>query len=171
MDKRDTEKPFKEHNRGAIPKETRQMSYFATDVKAYNTGGSEEAIDERSGSTSSVQGCLCCSGSHELASCVEFEKKDLQVRWDIVKHNRLCQICLRFGHHRGKCESHTFCRCGSDKRHHELLHNPPRRFETERANQVYVKEQKPIAPNPPQESPRNDLRPTEPRSTVQYATD
>lgn len=162
--------PFKEHNRGAIPQETRQMSYFATDVKANNTGGGEEAIDERSGSTPSVQGCLCCSGSHELASCVEFEKKDLQVRWDIVKHNRLCHICLRFGHHRGRCGSQTFCRCGSDKRHHELLHNPPRRFETERANQVYVKEQKPIAPNPPQESPRNDLRPTEPRSTVQYAT-
>ena len=29
---------------------------------------------------------------------------------------------------RSHCQSRIFCQCGADRRHHKLLHNPPRRF-------------------------------------------
>ena len=115
-------KPIKV-NRALTPPVTRQTSSYATDIKTKNPGRSERANDGRSDNPHNLPSCLGCSGSHELASCPDFQSKDLQNHWDIVKHNGLCHVCLRSGHYRGKCESPKFCRCGSDKRHHKLLHN------------------------------------------------
>ena len=98
----------------------------------------------------------------------ELKSKDLQTRWDIVKRHRLCHVCTRQGHHRGRCETQSFCLCGSDKRHHRLLHNPSRRdtAETNEGSQTRQGEPKPA------ENQRNGEQPstTEPRSTVQYTT-
>lgn len=71
-----------------------------------------------------VKSCLRCPGAHELASCLEFQNKDLQTRWDIVKRHRLCHVCMRSGHRRDRCESQRFYPRRSDKRHHRFLHNP-----------------------------------------------
>ena len=78
---------------------------------------------------------------------------------------------MRPGHHRGRCESQRFCPCGSDKRHHRLPHNPPRRdtAETNVGNQTRKGGQQPSGKTP---TPGNGEQPnsTEIRSTVQYAT-
>ena len=78
---------------------------------------------------------------------------------------------MRPGHHRGRCESQRFCPCGSFKRHHRLLHNPPRRdtAKTNAGNQTREGGQQPSGRTP---IPGNGEQPnsTEVRSTVQYAT-
>ena len=104
----------------------RHTSSFLTDVAAKDTGRRPGTGDGQSKPQPSVQNCLCCSGPHELASCLELQNKDLQSRWDVVKRHRLCHVCMRSGHHRGRCEFRKFFPCGSNKRHHRLLHNPPR---------------------------------------------
>ena len=106
------------------PPNPRRTSFLVTDFDAKDTGRRPRTGDGQSKPPGSTQNCLCCSGSHELASCPELKSKDLQTRWDIVKRHRLCHVCTRQGHHRGRCESQRFCPCGSDKRHHRLLHNP-----------------------------------------------
>ena len=78
---------------------------------------------------------------------------------------------MRPGHHRGRCESQRFCPCGSDKRHHRLLHNRPRgdTAETSVGNQTRKGGQQPSGKTP---TPGNGEQPnsTEVRSAVQYAT-
>ena len=49
---------------------------------------------------------------------------EIQAWLDIVKQNKLCHVCLKSGHMRGRCESRIFCSSGSDRRHHRFLHNP-----------------------------------------------
>ena len=94
----------------------KQTSAFKTDVgptpprKAQGMGNS----------------CPCCSGSHRLSECTSFMGKDLPGRWKIVKENKLCHVCLRGGHMRDKCHSMNYCNCKSERKHHKLLHNPPR---------------------------------------------
>ena len=77
---------------------------------------------------------------------------------------------MRPGHHRGRCESQRFCPCGSDKRHHRLLHNPPRRDTAETNGGNQTREGRP-QPNGKTLTPGNGEQPksTEVRSTVQYA--
>ena len=132
------------------PPNPRQTSSFATDVNPEDTGRRLGTGDRQSKPPPAEQNCLCCSGSHELASCPELHNKDLQSRWDIVKRHRLCHVCMRTGHHRGRCESQTFCPCGGDKRHHRLLHNPPRRdtAETNTGNQTRKGGQQPSRKTP-----------------------
>ena len=87
-----------------------------------------------------------------------------------MKHNGLCHVCLRSGHYRGKCESPKFCRCGSHKRHHKLLHNPPSsRRGSDRQSRPRVEELKP-AGSSPYPVCSSEPRPPETRSTAQYAT-
>ena len=64
------------------------------------------------------------SKDHELAECEQFISNEIQARFDIVKWNKLCHVCVKSGHMRGRCESRIFCSSGSDRRHHRLLHNP-----------------------------------------------
>ena len=35
---------------------------------------------------------------------------------------------MKPGHMMNHCQSRIFCQCGADRRHHQLKHNPPRRF-------------------------------------------
>ena len=153
------------------PPNPRQTSSFVTDANTEDTGRRLGTGDRQSKPPPAVQNCLCCSGSQELASCPKLQNKDLQSRWDIVKRHRLCHVCMRPGHHRGRCESQRFCPCGSDKRHHRLLHNLPWRdtAETNAGNQTREGGQQPSGKTP---IPGNGEQPnsTEVRSTVQYAT-
>ena len=106
------------------PPNPRRTASFVTDFDLKDTGRRPGTGEGQSKLPCGTQNCLCCSGSHELASCPELKNKDLQTRWDIVKRHRLCHVCMRQGHHRGRCESQRFCPCGSEKRHNRLLHNP-----------------------------------------------
>ena len=120
-----------------------------------------------------MQICLCCLGSHELASCSELKGKDLQTCWDTVKRHRLCHVCMRQAHHRGRCESQRFCPCRSDKQHHRLVHTPPPPGQGETLRKP-TEATKPVKgdPKPAVNDQRNGKQPktTEPRSTLQYAT-
>ena len=86
-----------------------------------------------------------------------------------MKRHRLCHVCMRPGHHRGRCESQRFCPCGSDKRYHRSPHNPSRRdtAETNGGNQTREGGQ----PSGKTPTPGNGEQPnsTEVRSTVKYA--
>ena len=114
---------------------------LATDFSA--SGRRPGTGDGRSKPLLGVQNCLCCSGSHELASCLEFQNKDLQTRWGVVKHHRLCHVFMGPGHRRDMCESQKFCPCRNDKRYHRFLHNPLRRDigDTDRGSQTREREQ------------------------------
>ena len=79
------------------PPNARRTSSFVTDFNAKDTGRRPGTGDGQSKPPGSTQNCLCCSGSHELASCSELKSEDLQTRWDIVKHHRLCHVCMRQG--------------------------------------------------------------------------
>ena len=136
-----SKKPF---NRTPAPPNIRQTSSFTTDIAAKGSSRGSGTGNGQSKSSLGLQNCFCCSGLHELASCAEFQNKDLQARWDVVKYFRLCHVCMIPGHHRSRCESQKFCRLGSDKRHHDLLHNPTRR-DTERSNQARKEEPIPVA--------------------------
>lgn len=95
---------------------------FMTDVKpreAYHAGRKTE-------NASTMGCCVCCSGSHDLLHCIQFASKDIAERWNIVKNNKLCHVCLKAGHLRTQCRSNENCGCGSERRHHKLLHNTPR---------------------------------------------
>ena len=72
--------------------------------------------------------CPRCSGKHEITECGEFQADEIQARWNIVKQHRLCHVYLKPGHMMSHCQSRIFCQCGADRRHHQLKHNPPRRF-------------------------------------------
>lgn len=162
-------KSLKVNNRSFIPEPTRQTSSFTTDVKGKSTGRKLPS-EGRNSNTPANRSCLCCPRSHELPSCLEFQKKDLQSRWDIVKVNRLCHVCLRVGHLRGRCESPKFCPCGSDKRHHNLLHNPPStRRDNDRLNQASTEEPNAAVTDPLAEVVGEQGR-SGIRHTVQYAT-
>ena len=39
--------------------------------------------------------CLRCSKDHELAEFEQFISNEIQARWDIVKKNKLCHVCLK----------------------------------------------------------------------------
>ena len=94
---------------------------FNTDLEAGGLSVNYQNPEKRN-----LRRCLRCSKDHELAECEQFISNETQGRWDIVKQNKLCHVCLKWGHMRGRCEWRIFCSCGSDRRHHRLLHNPPR---------------------------------------------
>ena len=153
------------------PSNPRRTSSFVTDFTAKDTGRLGTG-DRQSKPPPSVQNCLCCSGSHKLASCLNYKTKISQVAgilWNVIG-------CLLFVWdldimHRDRCESQRLCPRGSDKQHHRLLHNPPRRdtAETSGGNQTCEGGQQPPGKTP---IPENGEQPnsTEVRSTVQYAT-
>ncbi|ROT78832.1 WDFY family member 4 [Penaeus vannamei] len=69
--------------------------------------------------------CHCCNGQgHKLFACYKFGRKDVDERWDIVTHNKLCFRCLKPGHGHRFCNDKSQCdRCGAYY-HHTLLHRP-----------------------------------------------
>ena len=92
-------------NRAKVPPDPRQTSSFANYFSAKDSGRRPGTGDGQSKPLLGVQSCLYCSGSHELASCLEFQNKDLQTRWDILKRHGLCHVCMRPGNRRDRCES------------------------------------------------------------------
>ena len=116
--------------------------------------------------------CLRCSKDHELAECEQFISDEIQARWDIVKQNKLCHVCLKSGHMRGRCESRIFCSCGSDRRHHRLLHNPPRLRDAITAQDPHLDRQREIqeAQADIQYKDQGTQFPQNPRAIEQYAT-
>ena len=101
----------------------RQTSNYATDMTALGLTDVSQKTPKFN-----LDQCPRCSGKHEITECGEFQADEIQARWNIVKQHRLCHACLKPGHMDSHCQSRIFCQCGADRRHHKLLHNPPRRF-------------------------------------------
>ena len=93
---------------------------FHTDLEAGGLSG----VNYQNPEKRNLRRCLRCSKGHELTECEQFISDEIQARWDIVKQNKLCRVCLKSGHMWGRCESRIFCSCGSDRRRHRMFHNP-----------------------------------------------
>ena len=78
---------------------------FHTDLEAGGLSVNYQNPDKRN-----LRRCLRCSKDHELANCEQFISDEIQARWDIVKQNKLCHVCLKSGHIRGRCESRIYQR-------------------------------------------------------------
>ena len=108
------------------PSNPRRTSSFVTDFTAKDTGRLGTG-DRQSKPPASVQNCLCCSGSHKLASCLNYKTKISKaagVLWNIIG-------CVLFVWdpdiiHRDRCESQRLCPCGSDKTTPQTSSQPPK---------------------------------------------
>ncbi|XP_028416310.1 uncharacterized protein LOC114540230 [Dendronephthya gigantea] len=105
--------------------------------------------------------CACCPRSHQLAFCPEFNKKDLNARWEIVKEQRLCHVCMKVGHFRENCRSTDSCPCDSQRKHHVLLHNTRKKDDNNNSNDKKLTEDT---------EERNKLQRDKEKKTEQYAT-
>lgn len=67
--------------------------------------------------------CVYCGlERHTLAECKQFLRVPVIRRWNFVKRNRLCFVCMMSGHPNSICKAETCKRRGCGKRHHYLLH-------------------------------------------------
>lgn len=72
--------------------------------------------------TTQSQQCVTCLEGHKLAHCTQFKDLSLSDRWDVVKTNNLCRICL--GNHKRKCWFTKPCGInGCTVQHNPLLHS------------------------------------------------
>ena len=73
---------------------------------------------------------------------------------------------------RGRCDSRIFCGCGSDRRHHRLLHNPPRLRDAIIAQDPHLDRQREIkvAQADIQYKDQGTQFPQNPRAMEHYAT-
>ncbi|XP_062699124.1 uncharacterized protein LOC115261638 [Aedes albopictus] len=67
--------------------------------------------------------CLACNGpNHKVKDCVIFKKWGPENRWEIVRENHLCKMCLG-KHGQRPCKQQGNCGMeGCQLRHHPLLH-------------------------------------------------
>ncbi|XP_048587898.1 uncharacterized protein LOC125571976 [Nematostella vectensis] len=141
----------------------KQTSVFKTDME----GSPPETT---MGKQAPIKTCPCCQGEHRLSDCANFKGRDLPGRWRLVKEKRLCHICLRPGHMRDRCHTTTFCNCKSERKHHTLLHNPPR-AKDDPPKELNSSAGEGTTEGPPRRDHAQGTRGGEPhRQTEQYAT-
>ena len=105
------------------PKDKETLTY-ATDLEKEKRNENDDKDGDRAKRKKSRWGkCPCCSRSHELAFCPEFQRKEVNARWEIVKKQRVCHVCMKPEHFRENCRSTESCPCSSQRKHHLLLHN------------------------------------------------
>lgn len=144
----------------------RQTDAFTTDLKV----GRPNAVP-RNDERWNPNRCPRCSDKHELAECELFKTDDVGTRWEIVKRHKLCHACLKSGHMRARCESKMFCRCGSDRRHHKLLHHPYKRNKGDAEEEPQSGKQVQKLPAQSDYQVERELPSSvKPRTTEQYAT-
>jgi len=71
--------------------------------------------------------CAMCAGGHDLTRCPDFLALDVQGRYELVKAQRLCFLCLGYSHFSMNCSHTDFCGVsGCRGSHHRLLHRDRR---------------------------------------------
>lgn len=69
---------------------------------------------------------MCNKSSHNTDECRKFIGMSLNDRWETIKNNKICRVCLG-NHHVLRCEAKSLCgESGCTVKHHRLLHNPTR---------------------------------------------
>ena len=101
-------------------------------------------------SPSNEKNCKCCkNASHPLYACQAFRKKSLEERWQLVKQNQYCQLCLKpkSTHQDKPCiiKSCHIENCG--KNHNSLLHNSKKTL-SPGAHSSQKKDEPPEPPKP-----------------------
>ena len=70
-----------------------------------------------------VTPCVVCQQHHLLFQCDQFKAMRPQARFDLVKDNKLCFLCLRSGHFTKDCRKQYTCSVvGCGKRHTKFIH-------------------------------------------------
>lgn len=65
--------------------------------------------------------CIVCNEDHGLFQCHRWKKMAARERWEVVKSNKLCFLCLKVHKDQLRCEREKPCkRC--DKKHNTWLH-------------------------------------------------
>ncbi|XP_050072649.1 uncharacterized protein LOC126560738 [Anopheles maculipalpis] len=119
----------------------RSTRKFTQDIETYGrtVAGSEQKVRPRHtahaattrhtthGQSNAMQpSCpLGCVETHNLRSCPEFLKEDIEHRRELVTKNRLCYNCLSHNHQVKSCKSVNRC-ITCNARHHSLLHDNTR---------------------------------------------
>ncbi|XP_055591485.1 uncharacterized protein LOC129743475 [Uranotaenia lowii] len=111
------------HKRSRMLQKCKVLTNTNTSVQMKNTRGKSSASHVVS---ENVVKCLSCKQAHQLSQCPTFLKLTPNSRLDFVKTHRLCINCLRSGHLAKDCRSSVCRSCA--KKHHTLLHLPPRNF-------------------------------------------
>ena len=153
--------------KGPTSNSRRHSNALHTDLKAGSLSVNYQNPEKRN-----LRRCLRCSKDHELAQCEQFISDEIQARLDVVKRSKLCHVCLKSGHRRGRCESRIFCSSGSDRRHHRLSHNPFRLRDAITAQDPHLDRQREIqaAQADIQYKDQGTQFLQKPRATEQYAT-
>ncbi|CAG9138228.1 unnamed protein product [Plutella xylostella] len=72
-------------------------------------------------SQSYKKNCPMCQAKHPLYSCVKFIDASLDTKLSVVRENKLCTNCLRFGHNIDSCRFGPCKICS--KKHNSLIHS------------------------------------------------
>ncbi len=96
---------------------------FATTIAQVQTVESSRGLKVDSLGHGSVQKstCVCCSGSHLLEGCQQFQRKKHRDKISFLKEKELCFSCLGAGHMSRNCDNRLTCKVCSQI-HPSVLH-------------------------------------------------
>lgn len=112
----------------------RAMEYSNVDLKIKKTPKMPEAsvhhvqkTDDESSENerqTRVPGCWYHStNSHTIHECTVYANASVNERWDMVRDQRVCWLCLKRGHRQADCYSNKECGVdGCKSKHHKTLH-------------------------------------------------
>ncbi|CAB4036535.1 Hypothetical predicted protein, partial [Paramuricea clavata] len=143
--------------------ETQGNPAYTTDFEKGKIDGTGDNDNDNKRKKSNWPNCPCCSRSHELAFCPKFRRKEVNARWDVVKKQKLCHVCMKAGHFRENCRYVEFCPCGSQRKHNLLLHNTK-----SNENKKEMKDEKKLSEDHKEVDP--DKQSAQEKKTEQYAT-
>lgn len=80
---------------------------------------SKADVNVHSPGSDDAEGCLFCNEKHETAKCSKFQKLTVEERWNLVRKERICFVCLASRNHRSpNCPSGQRCgEAGCNKPH------------------------------------------------------
>ncbi|XP_036347106.1 uncharacterized protein LOC118756451, partial [Rhagoletis pomonella] len=87
-------------------------------------GGSRRLLlSHEAPSVRRAQRCVLCSEGHPLSECSQFNGRNPNERWVVVKRHQVCFSCLGKGHSLQNCQKRATCGVnGCQRKHHQLLH-------------------------------------------------
>lgn len=65
--------------------------------------------------------CFSCGGAHQLYYCPRFDHSTMEQRWDFVRANRICPLCLLEQHSLLECHVGHCKNCKKNNAHNSML--------------------------------------------------
>lgn len=101
-------------------KEVMPVKQYGTAARKKSTG--VYAVAEEKPATQQEKVCLCCGSDHDVTQCKKLAAMTTRQRWDWVKQEKICFLCLNSKHRRFKCKAQVCKEDDCGRRHHRLLH-------------------------------------------------